>query len=509
MKFLPVSCGVVLCCTCALSASAQTTSAVNAGIQFDFSLPGAKSLAMGGAFVALANDATAAQANPAGLTHLYVKKPQLSVEGRGWNFFSLTPDQGHAFGEPTGVGFDAVLTAGRWPRAGAELAGVTGRELQDTTKSMSLITFLYAKPDLKWVVAGYRHQLLHLVNRTETNGPFLTLPSGDVTRINPVTGRIEADIATYGATVARSFRRLSVGGGTGFSTFSINSRAQSFDVAPHQRAPLAPGDRASYTGVGGQFGPADFSEHNVAFIDEQMGEDTAWSYNIGASVELGESNQWKIGGAFRRGPTFRYDTRFFLGPALSSGTLSQRQLDEHTNVPFKVPDSYAVGLAATPGKTVTLTFEYTYVQYKQLIDGSGTGLPIETAGQSRSPDPVVRAEGLLEVQALEIDNAHQLRAGVEWAVLQSGAVKPDGTYPRTVFLRGGGWYDPDHRLHTNITDPNNARLVTNSVLLPRGSDEGHVSFGTGIVLGGRVQIDAGIDLSPRVNTVALSTVVYF
>ena len=76
----------------ALPASAQTTSIINAGIQFDFSLPGAKSLAMGGAFVALADDATAAQANPAGLTRLYVKKPQLSIEGRGWNFFSFTPD---------------------------------------------------------------------------------------------------------------------------------------------------------------------------------------------------------------------------------------------------------------------------------------------------------------------------------------------------------------------------------------------------------------------------------
>jgi len=42
------------------SASAQNLNDINAGIQFDFSLPGARSLAMGGAFVALADDATAA-----------------------------------------------------------------------------------------------------------------------------------------------------------------------------------------------------------------------------------------------------------------------------------------------------------------------------------------------------------------------------------------------------------------------------------------------------------------
>ena len=47
-------------------------------IEFDFSNPGARSLAMGGAFVGLADDATAAYANPAGLTALL--QPEVSLE---------------------------------------------------------------------------------------------------------------------------------------------------------------------------------------------------------------------------------------------------------------------------------------------------------------------------------------------------------------------------------------------------------------------------------------------
>ena len=47
-------------------------------IQLSFSNPGARSLGFGGAFVALADDATAAFANPAGLAQL--TKPELSVE---------------------------------------------------------------------------------------------------------------------------------------------------------------------------------------------------------------------------------------------------------------------------------------------------------------------------------------------------------------------------------------------------------------------------------------------
>src|SRR5688572_23177021 len=85
---------------------AQSNAEVNAGIQFDFSLPGARSLGMGGAFVGLADDATAAWANPAGLKIL--SKPEVSFEGRLWNFSNLVADRGHAFGSPTNVSVDNI-----------------------------------------------------------------------------------------------------------------------------------------------------------------------------------------------------------------------------------------------------------------------------------------------------------------------------------------------------------------------------------------------------------------
>ena len=48
------------------------------GFQFNFNNPGARSLGMGGAFVAVADDATAVIANPAGLVIL--QRPELSAE---------------------------------------------------------------------------------------------------------------------------------------------------------------------------------------------------------------------------------------------------------------------------------------------------------------------------------------------------------------------------------------------------------------------------------------------
>src|SRR5689334_8329954 len=52
------------------------------GLQFNFGNPGARSLAMGGAFLGLADDASAAEANPAGLTIL--RKPESSIEARNY-----------------------------------------------------------------------------------------------------------------------------------------------------------------------------------------------------------------------------------------------------------------------------------------------------------------------------------------------------------------------------------------------------------------------------------------
>jgi hypothetical protein len=198
---------------------------------------------------------------------------------------------------------------------------------------------------------------------------------------------------------------------------------------------------------------------------------------------------------------FQYDTLFAGGPAqrLISDGRDERVLAEHTDVRFHVPDSYAVGFAI-PADTFKLTFEYDYITYSQLIDGTGTGLPLETAGQAESADPRVRADGVREVEALTIDNAHQVRAGIEWAPV----ARPENR----LYLRAGAWYDPDHRLRSERTDVNDARLAVKTVQLSRGQDEGHFSFGIGALISGRVQLDTGIDLSPRVNTFALSAVVY-
>jgi len=76
-------------------------------LQFSFSNPGARSLGLGGAFVALADDATAAFANPAGLVQL--TRPEVSIEGRYWSYSTPFTAGGRISGQPTGIGLDTPL----------------------------------------------------------------------------------------------------------------------------------------------------------------------------------------------------------------------------------------------------------------------------------------------------------------------------------------------------------------------------------------------------------------
>ena len=77
-KTLFVMLAVVALPLCAQNVDIEALS----GLQFNFGNPGARSLGMGGAFLGLADDASAAEANPAGLTIL--RKPEISIEARNY-----------------------------------------------------------------------------------------------------------------------------------------------------------------------------------------------------------------------------------------------------------------------------------------------------------------------------------------------------------------------------------------------------------------------------------------
>lgn len=106
MRIAPTVAVIVAAGVATLSApaSAQTVpvlSGFQPGFQFNFSPPGARSVAMGAAFIGLADDATAAESNPAGLTIL--TRPEVSAHGLYSSFRNTVPNTiGFAGGVPAG-----------------------------------------------------------------------------------------------------------------------------------------------------------------------------------------------------------------------------------------------------------------------------------------------------------------------------------------------------------------------------------------------------------------------
>ena len=147
---------VILASSGALLAQTNTENSPN--IQFNLVVPGARSLAIGGAFLARADDATAAYTNPAGLTAL--SRPEISIEGRSWGFNHIFTDSGRVDGsEPTGIGTDTI-------------SGLRTGEAENDVLGFSFFSYVYPA-SRRWRFAFYRHELANFEARFGTQGNFL------------------------------------------------------------------------------------------------------------------------------------------------------------------------------------------------------------------------------------------------------------------------------------------------------------------------------------------------
>src|SRR5262245_20022840 len=125
------------------------------GFQFNFNNPGARALGMGGAFVAVADDATAVVANPAGLTIL--QRPEVSAEYKFTRFtnninaFTNTPDDGST-------------------------NSVRSRDFNNSVNTPSFFSFVY--PTERVVLAAFIRELINYKSTFNTDGVYLNDPSG-------------------------------------------------------------------------------------------------------------------------------------------------------------------------------------------------------------------------------------------------------------------------------------------------------------------------------------------
>jgi long-subunit fatty acid transport protein len=269
---------------------------------------------MGGAFVAVADDATAVIANPAGLVIL--QRPELSGEVKFTRFTNTI----NAFTNTPADGDNAV---------------VRSKDFDDSVITPSFFSFVY--PTERLVVAAFVRELINYESNFETQGVFI---AGGGTRLFPVRSDLEIKALNFGLGAALNLEKESpwlpnIGMSLEFSFGRIRSRLERF-------------------GTQGATGPPDFS--NLLSTETVDGTDLGIGFNVGALWH--PVKDMGVGLVYRRGP--RYDTSQRI--TVTGGPTAVFDFG------FKVPDVSAVGISYRFFERLTLAFEATFIQYSQLVE---------------------------------------------------------------------------------------------------------------------------------------------
>lgn len=301
---------------------------------FNLSNPGARSLGFGGAFAGLADDATAAYANPAGLVQLV--RPEVSVEGRHWERSTPFLAGGRLDGAPTGIGIDTE-------------EGLLFGEDASSETGLSFASVVYPKG--RFSFALYGHRLASVDVASESQGFFFgddELPSSF--RFPATRERVQLDVDTLGLAAGwRATDRLSFGLAVVLADGSVVTSTAAYTPDP-----------AASTGI--------FSE--VTFEPELLVSSTRLSLE-GTDQVLTGGMLWKItdrlslGLFHRQGAGLSGDADLTTGPAVEG--LPPGAVFPFSSS-FDFPDVSGAGLAYRSGDgRLTLAAEADYVNYSGLI----------------------------------------------------------------------------------------------------------------------------------------------
>jgi long-chain fatty acid transport protein len=320
MRSLPV---LVLVSVLAVPVRGQSSAEANAGVQFNFGSPGARSLGLGGAFVGIADDATAVFINPAGLTQMV--KMEVALEGRVSSYTNTFTQRGRTFGEPTMTGMDDVL-------------GLVDGTQTESAIGLSFASLVY--PGRRCSAALYRHELADFYLSTRAEGVILeeTTRLGPKTvRTFPSTNELDLNITTFGASFAYSIvERLSLGVTLAHHQLNLDSTTNRYEY-----------DSARLTDH------ADFRQ--IVAVDEQHGHGSELALQAGLLWRA--TDRVTVGASYQQASEFDVDVR------------THAPDDEGTPIPgakFNIPAIYRIGASMRLGSGTMVSVELDRIRYSQL-----------------------------------------------------------------------------------------------------------------------------------------------
>lgn len=335
-------------------------------LQLSFSDPGARSMGFGGAFVALADDATAAFANPAGLTQLL--RPEVSIEARGWSHSTPYTVGGRVEGLPTGSGLDST-------------AGLRTATSTHDTAGLSFLSFAYPVGD--WTFAAYRHQYADIGFSGATQGLFGGGTDCCQSRLWDNQWSSAIEIRTYGASAGlRVQERFDLGLGIVYYDAKLDGRVEEY---------LWDED----TDVG-FYAPNSYLPEQLVRTENLFVDDADWAINAGFLWRLAEG--FTLGAVYRQGMDVDIGARVRAGEAIDFGVPPGGVIAEVSGLGLEFPDIYGFGFAyRRPDGRLTLSFQWDRVFYSSIPES-------------------------LQLDDQTIDDANELHIGAEYVFIDSTPV---------------------------------------------------------------------------------------
>jgi long-subunit fatty acid transport protein len=339
----------------AVPAFAQSGQTAQIPLQFDFLNPGARSLALGSAFIAVADDATAAFTNPAGLTFLV--KPEVSAEIRFRHLETPYLSGGRLSGTVSNTPPDTI-------------SGPAYSTSTDSAVRPYFLSVVY--PWSRWTVSVYRHELVLQKNDFLSSGAFEASSFAGITVNNgrqlALQGSRDISIDNYGGAVAYRFSDA-VSAGVGVSVYRLDLTA----------------NFGSFGHVGSVFGAIDFNQPGSKTT--QNGDGTKAGVNLGLL--------WTVDPKVRVGAVFRQGV-----------ALSFTQVDTVPSVPtttrtgdFQTPYVVGIGGRFLPRNNWSFSVDYDYVAYSRLKQDY-VSFQVPAASQSR----------------IDVSNGNELHVGTEYVL---------------------------------------------------------------------------------------------
>jgi hypothetical protein len=450
--------------------------------RFNFVNPGARAQGLGGAYVAAAADATAAEANPAALH--YVSRYEVFVDYR-----SLDPEPSRLFPSPGLVLPDAM---------GSTADYQTTFERNDVDfVSFASFAFPFSLGGRRARLAVSRQQVVSAENSMPAGETFLDLSLASFPIIptpagperysvrNTIEGFVDAELVHYNLAFSFSVPDFSIGVTATLADFDMQSEMLSSSIDPeghlnsvHPRVDTAGG------------------KSDILFLTGTDDSDTDVTYAVGL--------HWHPDSVFGDPSPLRFGVVYRAGAELEvSETRSEFNFldgefqpidDPFTNV-LRVPDRWAVGCSYETEHWL-FSADVERIQYSDLLERFETGVNFFTS--DIIPDTFLDIDDL----RYDVDDATVVHAGAEYNFSSRGSW--------THFLRAGYYNAPDNKVRlVDLTtdDPNVEAIMLD--LFRGGEDVNHYTVGFSLLTPARVQLDFAGDFSEAGDAIVASAIYRF